>query len=145
MMETTFSPAAGIVGGTLIGLASAGLLLANGKIAGISGILGRSFFPTPGDLSWRLAFLVGLPLGARLAEGESLGSSGFEITANPMILVAGGLLVGIGTQLGNGCTSGHGVCGIGRGSRRSIVATLTFMTTAGLTVFATRHLLGGTS
>lgn len=142
-METTFTPWAGLFGGLLIGLASAGLLLANGKIAGISGILGRSFFGATGDLGWRVAFLSGLPLGtftALYASGDPLG---FAIASNPALLIAGGLLVGIGTQVGNGCTSGHGVCGMARASRRSLVATLTFMGAAGLTVFVARHLLGG--
>jgi uncharacterized membrane protein YedE/YeeE len=142
MMETTFTPAAGLIGGALIGLASAALLLANGKVAGISGIVGRSFFPGTGDIDWRLAFLVGLPLGAWLATRMTSDALGFAIVSNPLELVVGGLLVGVGTQLGNGCTSGHGVCGMARGSRRSIVATLTFMATAGLTVFIARHVLG---
>jgi uncharacterized membrane protein YedE/YeeE len=143
MMETTFTPGAGLIGGALIGLASAGLLLTNGKIAGISGILGRSFSLSPGDLAWRIAFLTGLPLGAWLVARGSSDELSFAITANPWLLVAGGLLVGVGTQLGSGCTSGHGVCGMARGSRRSIVATLSFMTTGALTVFVVRHLLEG--
>jgi uncharacterized membrane protein YedE/YeeE len=143
MTETTFTPLAGLVGGALIGLASAGLLLADGKIAGISGILGRSFFAETGDLHWRLAFLVGLPLGAWLASRVAGDALGFSITDDTLLLVAGGFLVGLGTQIGSGCTSGHGVCGMSRGSTRSIVATLTFMATGALTVFVTRHLLGG--
>jgi uncharacterized membrane protein YedE/YeeE len=143
LTETTFTPLAGLVGGALIGLASALLLFADGKIAGISGILGRSFFPARGDLGWRLAFLVGLPVGAWVATRATHDALGFAITDNVPLLVAGGLLVGIGTQLGNGCTSGHGVCGIARGSRRSILATLTFMATGAATVFVMRHVLGG--
>ena len=138
-----FTPLAGIVGGALIGLASAALLLANGRIAGISGILGRSFLPERGDLAWRLAFLAGLPLGAALATRVTADAHGFAITSSPGLLVVGGLLVGIGTQLGSGCTSGHGVCGIARGSRRSIVATLVFMSAGAVTVFVMRHVLGG--
>jgi uncharacterized membrane protein YedE/YeeE len=130
------------VGGALIGLASALLLLADGKIAGVSGILGRSLLPAPGDLGWRAAFLLGLPFGAWLAASATSDSLGFAITSNRLVLAAAGFLVGVGTQLGNGCTSGHGVCGIARGSRRSIVATLTFMTTGGITVFVVRHVLG---
>lgn len=143
MTETTFTPLAGLVGGALIGLASAGLLLADGKIAGISGILGRSFFPASGDLGWRLAFLVGLPVGAWLATRATGDAIGFAITGDVRLLIAGGLLVGIGTQIGNGCTSGHGVCGMARGSKRSILATLAFMFTGALTVFVMRHVLGG--
>ncbi len=143
MTETTLTPIAGLVGGALIGLASAGLLLADGKIAGISGILGRSFFPAAGDLGWRLAFLVGLPIGAWLATRATGDALGFAITDNAVLLIAGGLLVGVGTQLGSGCTSGHGVCGMARGSKRSIAATLTFMVTGAVTVFVMRHVLGG--
>jgi len=141
-METTFTPVTGLLGGVLIGLASAGLLLADGKIAGISGILGRSLFPVSGDLWWRLAFLAGLPIGAWLVARVSPETASFSITGNPLLLVAGGLLVGFGTQLGSGCTSGHGVCGLARGSRRSLVATVTFMASAAITVFLVRHVLG---
>ena len=142
-METTFTPWAGLAGGALIGLASALLLLADGKIAGISGILGRSLFPNTGDLGWRLAFLVMLPVGAWLATRATGDAMGFAITGSPALLVAGGLLVGVGTQVGNGCTSGHGVCGMARGSQRSIVATLTFMATGIATVYVLRHVAGG--
>lgn len=142
-METTFTPGAGLLGGALIGAAAALLLLASGRIAGVSGVLGRSFFPARGELSWRLAFLVGLPVGCELTRrltGEPLG---FDIARSPLLLVAAGLLVGVGTQLGNGCTSGHGVCGMARGSRRSLAATATFLAVAVLTVSVSRHLLGG--
>jgi uncharacterized membrane protein YedE/YeeE len=140
--ETSFTPGAGLVGGALIGLASAALLLANGKVAGISGILGRSFLAVRDDRAWRLTFLAGLPLGAWLATRATADALGFAITSDPLVLVAGGLFVGVGTQLGNGCTSGHGVCGIARGSIRSLVATVTFMLAAALTVYVTRHFLG---
>jgi len=143
MTEPSFTPWAGLAGGALIGLASGTLLLANGKIAGISGILGRSLFAVAGDVGWRIAFLMGLPLGAMLAFSVGGDPHGFEITTNPFLLISGGLLVGFGTQLGNGCTSGHGVCGLARGSRRSSVATFTFMASAVLTVFVMRHLMGG--
>lgn len=145
MMETTFSPGAGVIGGAMIGLASAGLLLANGRVAGISGILGRSVAATPGDLGWRLAFLVGLPFGSWIAAQWLPVELEFAISSNPLLIVVAGLLVGVGTQLGSGCTSGHGVCGMARGSQRSIFATLTFMATGGLTVFVVRHLMGGGS
>jgi uncharacterized membrane protein YedE/YeeE len=144
-MQTTVPPLAGLVGGALIGLASAGLLLANGRIAGVSGILARSLFASAGERGWRVAFLIGLPLGAWLAMRWTGDAAGFAITESPLRLVAAGLLVGVGTQLGNGCTSGHGVCGVARGSRRSIAATATFMLTAALVVFAMRHLLGAAS
>ncbi len=141
-MDTSFTPVAGLLGGALIGLATGALLLANGKIAGISGILGRSFFPQPGDLGWRLAFLAGLPLGGYLVSWAGGDPHGFAISHEPVLLVAAGLLVGVGTQLGNGCTSGHGICGIARGSPRSILATGVFMGTALLVVFVVRHVLG---
>jgi hypothetical protein len=141
-MTTTFSPLAGLLGGALIGLASALLLLANGRIAGVSGILGGSLFGPVAERGWRLAFLLGVPLGAWLVRSATSDAMGFAITGHPAWLVAGGLLVGFGTQLGGGCTSGHGVCGVARGSPRSIFATLAFMASAGVTVFVMRHLLG---
>jgi uncharacterized membrane protein YedE/YeeE len=141
-METPFTPLAAIVGGALLGLASALLLLASRRIAGISGILGGSFFAEPSDRGWRIAFLAGLPLGAWLAMRATPEALGFALTDRVELLVAAGLLVGVGTQLGSGCTSGHGVCGLARGSQRSLVATLTFMTTGALTVFVMRHVLG---
>jgi uncharacterized membrane protein YedE/YeeE len=139
---TAFTPLSGLAGGALIGLAAALLLLGTGRIAGISGILGRSLFAEPGDLGWRIAFLVGLPLGAWLTALASGDAMGFALQASPARLVCAGLLVGFGTALGNGCTSGHGVCGISRGSRRSLVATAVFMLAGIATVFVTRHLLG---
>ncbi len=141
-MDSTFTPMTGLLGGLLIGLATAGLLLLDGKIAGISGILGRSLLPAPGDLGWRLAFLLGLPIGSWLMARAIPESTAFAITGNTVLLVAGGLLVGYGTQLGNGCTSGHGVCGLARRSQRSLVATMTFMISGGITVFVMRHVLG---
>jgi len=141
-METTFTPLAGLVGGALIGLASVMLLLGNGRIAGVSGILGGSLFGPRAELGWRLAFLLGLPLGAWLVQQLAPGAMGFAITPQPALLIAGGLLVGFGTQLGGGCTSGHGICGLARGSPRSLVATLTFIATGAATVFVVRHVLG---
>ena len=108
----------------------------------MSGILGGSLRAAGGDLRWRLAFLIGLPLGAALVGLARPELHGFTITTHTGLLVAGGLLVGVGTQMGNGCTSGHGVCGVARGSGRAIVATGTFMATGALTVFVLRHLLG---
>jgi len=141
-MDPAFSPLAGLLGGALIGLASASLLLGDGKIAGVSGILGGALFGPRAELAWRLAFLVGLPLGAWLVRRLGADPHGFAITSQPALLVAGGLLVGFGTQLGSGCTSGHGICGISRGSPRSLVATLTFLATGVLTVLVLRHWLG---
>ena len=137
----TFSVLEAVVGGLMIGAAAALLLIGSGRVAGISGILGRALRPERGELGWRLAFLAGLPLGAAVVFGLRGGHT-LEITSSVPTLVVAGLLVGVGTQLGNGCTSGHGVCGIARGSRRSIAATATFMGVAALVVFATRHWLG---
>jgi len=140
---TEFTPIASLLGGLLIGAAAALLLLANGRVAGISGIAGGSVSAVRGDRLWRALFLVGLPLGAGLV---SLGFEGTGVPqAPPVLLVAGGLLVGYGTQLGSGCTSGHGVCGMARGAKRSIAATGTFMVAGAVTVFAVRHLLGSAS
>lgn len=141
-METSFTPLAALAGGALIGLATALLLLGNGRIAGVSGILGGSFTGARAELGWRVAFLAALPLGAwsvRVLQGDPLG---FAITPQPALLIVGGLLVGYGTQLGSGCTSGHGVCGLARGSPRSLVATVTFMVTGVATVFVVRHVIG---
>ena len=143
MSELGFTPISGLVGGALIGLATVGLLLADGRIAGVSGILGRSFFPAKEDLGWRLAFLAGLPLGAWLVGLVAPSTTALAITHSTPLLVAGGLLVGVGTQVGSGCTSGHGICGMSRGSRRSIVATATFMAVGIATTFVVRHLVGG--
>ena len=140
-----FTPIASTVGGALIGLSAAVLLLTNGKIAGISGIAGGLLAPpVKGDAAWRIAFMIGLMVVGTI--GATLFPSAITTLSRPTgTLIAAGILVGLGTRVGNGCTSGHGVCGMGRGSRRSIVATLVFMTTAGLTVFVTRHLMGGIS
>ncbi|HEY8121178.1 MAG TPA: YeeE/YedE family protein [Myxococcota bacterium] len=141
-MATPFTPLEGILGGALIGLASALLLVTDGRVAGVSGILSRALAPERGDFAWRAAFLLGLPLGATAVIRATHDLHGFAITASEPLLIVGGLLVGFGTALGNGCTSGHGVCGIARGSRRSIAATCTFMASAVLTTFVFRHLLG---
>jgi uncharacterized membrane protein YfcA len=127
-------------GGVLVGLAAAALLLLNGRIAGISGIVGGLVHPRPGDMGWRLAFVAGLVAGGAalaVAWPEVLGAP----LARPTVLFAlAGLLVGAGTRLGNGCTSGHGVCGLGRGSVRSVVATVTFVASGMATVFVARLL-----
>jgi uncharacterized membrane protein YedE/YeeE len=140
---TEFTPISAAVGGLLIGLAAAVLLLANGRVAGISGIVGQALWPQPGEQrGWRLLFLLGIPLGAALVS-VATGPLRVDIQADPPVLILAGLLVGFGTRLGNGCTSGHGICGISRGSTRSFAATLTFMAVAGVTVFLVRHVAGG--
>lgn len=136
------SPFVAITGGLLIGTAAALLLLLNGRIAGVSGMLATATGIGSGGPPWRqaAAFIVGLPLGAVLI-ATFVRPPDLVIDASPAALVVAGLLVGFGTRLGNGCTSGHGVCGMARLSQRSILATLTFMATAALTVFVLRHLL----
>lgn len=137
-----FTPYSALAGGALIGLAASALLLMNGRIAGISGILGGLLAPARGDIAWRLLFLAGLAGGALIY--RIVGADGLVVrfdAAYPVI-VAGGLLVGFGTIIGGGCTSGHGVCGIARLSPRSLVATLTFLVTGVATVFLARHLVG---
>ena len=141
-MATPVTPLEGVLGGALIGIASALLLFADGRVAGVSGILARALPPLRGDFAWRAAFLLGLPLGATAVIRSTHDLQGFAITASWPLLIAGGLLVGFGTALGNGCTSGHGVCGIARGSRRSIAATCAFMASAVITLFVLRHVLG---
>jgi uncharacterized membrane protein YedE/YeeE len=137
-----FTPVSATVGGLTIGLAAGLLLLLRGRVAGISGILGSALAQPLGEGGWRLAFLVGLPIGAA-AVSLVAGGLVVEVAASTPVLVAAGLLVGFGTQLGSGCTSGHGVCGIARGSKRSIAATLVFMASGAVAVFAVRHVLGG--
>jgi uncharacterized membrane protein YedE/YeeE len=128
-----------IVGGALIGLGAAVLILANGHIAGISGIYGRLLRGEVGVAAWRLAFLIGLLLPAIYLYSLHLPVH----TASLPVLAAAGLLVGIGTGVGTGCTSGHGVCGIANLSKRSLLATLLFMLSAAVTVYAVRHALVG--
>lgn len=137
-----FTPLASLVGGLLIGLAVALFIVFNGRIAGISGIVGGLLRPVRGDVAWRLAFLAGLtaaPLLHRLF--TALPDS--SIDAGWGTLVTAGLLVGIGTRYGAGCTSGHGICGLSRLSLRSLVATPLFMAAGFLTVFVMRHFLAG--
>jgi hypothetical protein len=139
-METSFTPLASLAGGLLIGLSALLLMLVHGRIAGLSGIMGGLLPPFPGDWRWRAAFLAGAILGPAALFAAS-GPVAFAVPAGTTALLVGGILVGIGVTSGNGCPSGHGVCGIGRLSKRSIAATLTFMATAAVTVFVIRHLL----
>jgi uncharacterized membrane protein YedE/YeeE len=136
---TNFTPWASLAGGLLIGLSAALLILFNGRIAGISGIVGGLLRPGRGDVAWRLAFLLGLVL-APVAYALVHPLPTVETDAATVTLVADGLLVGLGTRYGSGCTSGHGVCGLSRLSPRSLAATLSFMAAGFATVFAVRHL-----
>ena len=140
----SFTPIASSIGGVLIGIAAAGLLLFHGRIAGISGIAGGIFRRREaGDTEWRVMFLVGLFTAGLV--WHFFRPMDYEVTIHrsALALIIAGLAVGIGTQLGSGCTSGHGVCGIGRLSKRSMVATVSFMATAAVTVFIVNELLGG--
>jgi uncharacterized protein len=140
---TEFSPLSGLIGGLMIGLASVLMLLGVGRIAGISGIYSGLLTPAKGDVGWRLMFIGGLILGGAIWPWLTGNSLPVKLQAGWPVMLLAGLLVGFGTRLGGGCTSGHGVCGIGRLAPRSMVATLTFMTVAGITTFVVRHLLGG--
>lgn len=138
---SAFTPYSALAGGALIGLAAAMLALLNGRIAGIAGIVGGVLNPKPGEVGWRAAFIVGLLL-APAAWLLLTALPEVRIDASYPMLIAAGLLVGISTRYGAGCTSGHGVCGISRLSPRSIVATIAFMATGFITVFVLRHLIG---
>jgi len=137
---TDFTPWSALGGGMLIGPATAMFVLFNGRIAGISGIVGGLLRPAPDERGWRIAFLFGL-VAAPLVYTLAAPLPAMRIDAGTGTLIAAGLLVGIGTRYGAGCTSGHGVCGLARGSARSLAATLAFMAAGFATVFIVRHLL----
>jgi uncharacterized membrane protein YedE/YeeE len=137
---TTFTPLSALIGGAMIGLAAAALLLLNGRIAGVSGILGGLLKPRAGDTAWRMAFVLGLAAAPFVyALFDTLPAA--RIGAGTWVLVFAGLLVGVGTRYASGCTSGHGVCGLSRLSLRSLAATLSFMAGGFFTVYVTRHML----
>ncbi|MDF2096226.1 YeeE/YedE family protein [Aquibaculum arenosum] len=142
-----FTPVSALIGGAFIGLSASLLLLSLGRIAGISGIIGSLLTPGRSGAPWRLPFVIGLLLGPFVVMiiGSALNAAPPEITieASWPTLVLGGLLVGFGTRLGSGCTSGHGVCGIARLSPRSLVATGLFMAAGAAVVFIARHVIGG--
>ena len=137
---THFTPWVALAGGVLLGLASALFVLLNGRILGISGIVGGLLRPRAGDMGWRLAFLLGMLVAPGLY-WLVVGPTQPRIDATWGMVVMAGLLVGVGTRYGSGCTSGHGVCGLSRMSPRSLVATLAFMGAGFVTVFLTRHAL----
>lgn len=138
-----FTPLASLAGGVLLGLAAAAFILVNGRILGISGILAGLLAPRRGDAGWRIALLLGMLAApaslALLAPAGWLNAP--RIEAGPVLVVIAGLLVGFGTRLGSGCTSGHGVCGLSRLSPRALVATLTFMAAGFAAVYVLRHLV----
>ena len=137
----SFTPWSALTGGVLIGIAAALLLLVTGRIAGVSGIVGGLLRPAPGDIGWRIAFVVGMLLSPIVFIAAS-ALPPLQIAAGYPMLIAGGLLVGLGTRYGSGCTSGHGVCGVARASPRSIVATLAFMLAGFVTVYLVGHVFG---
>jgi len=134
-----FTPVSALIGGVIIGAAVALFVVLNGRIAGVSGILGGLARPQAGDISWRVAFVAGL-IAAPLALLAALPE--IRVDTSYPVLVAAGLLVGVGTRYGGGCTSGHGVCGVSRASPRSIAATVAFMAAGFATVYFVRHLIG---
>ena len=138
---SVFTPWSAMTGGVLIGLAAALFLLVNGRVAGISGIVGGMLHPRSGDLAWRLAFIAGLLVAALACATIGVQPSA-TIDASYPVLIAAGLLVGIGTRYAGGCTSGHGVCGLSRLSPRSLVATLSFMAAGFVVVYVVRHVIG---
>ena len=142
-----FTPWMSLGGGVLLGISAALFILVNGRVLGISGIVGGLLTPKKGDIGWRLAFLLGLavsPLIFRMLMPSDMVQAP-RVDAGYGAVVLAGLLVGLGTRYGSGCTSGHGVCGLSRMSPRSLLATITFMAFGFLTVFVVRHLLGGTA
>jgi hypothetical protein len=134
-----FTPVASTIGGLLIGASASAMLLFNGKIAGISGIFAGVLRPVKGDTLWKVSFLAGLLTGGLVLRVFDPHAYDFDIIRPPGVLVTAGLLVGFGTRLSNGCTSGHGVCGVSRLSARSIVATITFIATGAATVYLINH------
>lgn len=140
---TEFTPLMSFVGGAMIGLSALLLLLLSGRIAGISGIVGQLISQPGSDSGWRIAFIVGLVLAGPVMLLTTGSVPAAQVTGSWWLLIPAGLLVGFGTRLGSGCTSGHGICGLARLSTRSIAATGVFMATAFVTVFVARHLVGG--
>ncbi len=141
---TNFSPYTALLGGALIGLASTLLLWLNGRVAGISGIFGGIVVPHAKEFGWRLAFVAGLVAGGVAMATLAPNTIDYDLQRSTWVLVLGGLLVGFGTRLGNGCTSGHGVCGLSRMSSRSFASVLTFMASGAVVVYVVRAVFGGT-
>ena len=137
-----FTPLSGLIGGALIGLATAMLMLLSGRLAGVSGILGGAL-SAGADRAWRAAFIAGLIAAAIVAPLFGAPSPAHLASSNLVVFAVAGLLVGFGSRMGNGCTSGHGVCGFARLSTRSITATVVFMVVAAATVALVRHGFGG--
>lgn len=144
-MSPEFTPVLSALGGALIGASASAMLLVEGRVAGISGIVGGLFTPKAGDVGWRVAFLAGLALaglGGALLAPELVA---VELDRAPWMVVVAGLLVGVGTRIGNGCTSGHGVCGLSRGSPRSLASVATFMAVGIVVAVVMGRITGGAS
>lgn len=144
---TEFTPLSATIGGILIGISAGLLWITNGRTAGVSGVFGSVLPFRRGDFDWRVAFLLALPLGAIIGSWlgpmvlEEISDAPPQLTIGPIIAIAAGLLVGAGTRLGGGCTSGHGICGLARFSARSAVAVVIFMVVAMITLYVQRHVL----
>lgn len=138
----TFTPFSAMAGGALIGVSAAMLWIANGRIAGISGIVGGLLAPLNADFAWRAAFIVGVLAAPVLYRASGDAVPDLATPVSLAVVLAAGVLVGIGTRLGGGCTSGHGVCGLARLSPRSLAATGVFMIAAAVTVYVVRHIVG---
>lgn len=142
-MHPDFTPFASLAGGALIGLGASLLLLGSGRVAGISGIFGGLLSPQAGDVGWRASFVGGMVAAGLVAFLVAPGAFAFSLDRTPLAMGAAGLLVGFGTRLGNGCTSGHGVCGLSRFSGRSLASVATFMLAGGVVAFVVNHVVGG--
>lgn len=144
-MSPDFTPLHSTLGGALIGASASAMLLFEGRVAGISGIMGGLFTPKAGDIGWRVAFLAGLELAGIGAAILAPGSVAVEVDRAPWMVIVAGLLVGVGTRLGNGCTSGHGVCGLSRMSPRSLASVVTFIGVGATVAVVVGRLTGGAS
>ena len=144
-MSVDFTPGLSLLGGALIGLSASAMLLLQGRIAGISGIVGGLFHPKAGDIGWRVAFLGGLILAGALGLWLAPEALAVDLHRAPWMVLVAGLMVGFGTRLGNGCTSGHGVCGLSRQSPRSLASVLTFMGVGIVVASVVGRLAGGAS
>ena len=144
-MSVDFTPGLSLLGGALIGLSASAMLLLQGRIAGISGIVGGLFHPKAGDIGWRVAFLGGLILAGALGLWLAPQALAVDLHRAPWMVLVAGLMVGFGTRLGNGCTSGHGVCGLSRQSPRSLASVVTFMGVGMLVASLVGRLAGGGS
>ena len=138
-----FTPFAGLGGGLLIGAAASLFVLVYGRVLGISGLLGGLFGGVRADVFFRLALIAGIVLAPLILASVGANLPDISVSASWPMLIVAGLLVGFGTRLGNGCTSWHGVCGLARASRRSVIATVVFFATAAVTVYIVRHVFGG--